>query len=287
MEKLLVIGDVQIAEELRSGFDKEYRVVVAAGHPHATGLFVKHAPKVVVLDLELRPPAQGGSPRARELSESFRSLQWIIESRPGTKVVVLTGAGECDTGYHAVHCGAYDFHQKPLDLSKLKIVIAHAFYLSGLEEQSCRLKEALLRSSDGLEGIAGQCAAMRELFGTFQRVALGETVPVSERTGAGRGPAGRVRQTGAAVAAKGHKRGEGSCARAGGALSVRPGPFTPPAEHLTLREVRDRVERGMITAAVGNCGGNMVRASELLGVSRPALYDLMKKHGLFKPAARP
>jgi transcriptional regulator of acetoin/glycerol metabolism len=46
------------------------------------------------------------------------------------------------------------------------------------------------------------------------------------------------------------------------------------------------VEKSMIHAAVDNCGGNMARASELLGVSRPALYDLMKKHGLFKPGAR-
>jgi transcriptional regulator of acetoin/glycerol metabolism len=42
----------------------------------------------------------------------------------------------------------------------------------------------------------------------------------------------------------------------------------------------------MISAAVGNCRGNMAKASELLGVSRPALYDLMKKHGLFKQGAR-
>lgn len=49
---------------------------------------------------------------------------------------------------------------------------------------------------------------------------------------------------------------------------------------LTLKEARDRVERRMVSDAIGNCGGNMTRASELLGVSRPALYDLMKKYGL-------
>lgn len=49
---------------------------------------------------------------------------------------------------------------------------------------------------------------------------------------------------------------------------------------LTLKDARDRVEREMIIAAIKNQGGNMARAAEILGVSRPTLYDLVKKHGL-------
>ncbi|MEI6205365.1 MAG: PEP-CTERM-box response regulator transcription factor [Desulfuromonadales bacterium] len=49
---------------------------------------------------------------------------------------------------------------------------------------------------------------------------------------------------------------------------------------LTLREVRDRVEREMIAAAIDHQNGNIVKAAEELGVSRPTLYDLMKKHDL-------
>jgi DNA-binding NtrC family response regulator len=58
-----------------------------------------------------------------------------------------------------------------------------------------------------------------------------------------------------------------------------------PAQKLSLREARDWVEKGMVSAAVDSSGGNMVKASELLGVSRPTLYDLLKKHGLFKQGA--
>jgi two-component system, NtrC family, response regulator len=47
----------------------------------------------------------------------------------------------------------------------------------------------------------------------------------------------------------------------------------------TLREVRDEAERACIQHALGVCEGNIARASDLLGVSRPTLYDLMKRFG--------
>jgi len=50
---------------------------------------------------------------------------------------------------------------------------------------------------------------------------------------------------------------------------------------MTLKEARDRAEREIIGIAIGN-GGNMAKAAELLGISRPTLYDLAKKHSLFK-----
>jgi two-component system NtrC family response regulator len=51
------------------------------------------------------------------------------------------------------------------------------------------------------------------------------------------------------------------------------------SEHsdLDLRTVREAAERQAIVAALARSNGNIVRASELLGVSRPTLYDLMKR----------
>lgn len=51
-------------------------------------------------------------------------------------------------------------------------------------------------------------------------------------------------------------------------------------EKMTLKDARDRVEFDMITAVLKTQGGNIAKASEELGVSRPTMYDLMKKHGL-------
>jgi two-component system, NtrC family, response regulator len=50
----------------------------------------------------------------------------------------------------------------------------------------------------------------------------------------------------------------------------------------SLREVRKRVDRDMIRHALGNHKGNISAASATLGISRPALYNLMQKLGVGK-----
>lgn len=49
---------------------------------------------------------------------------------------------------------------------------------------------------------------------------------------------------------------------------------------LDLRLIRDNAEKRAIMAALGRVNGNMAKAAELLGVSRPTLYDLMHRLGL-------
>ena len=51
-------------------------------------------------------------------------------------------------------------------------------------------------------------------------------------------------------------------------------------DSLDLRIARDDVEKRTIITALGRVNGNMVKAAEMLGVSRPTLYDLMHRLGL-------
>jgi two-component system, NtrC family, response regulator len=49
---------------------------------------------------------------------------------------------------------------------------------------------------------------------------------------------------------------------------------------LDLRTVRDEAEKKAVIAALARSNGNVLKAAELLGVSRPTLYDLMHRLGL-------
>ena len=49
---------------------------------------------------------------------------------------------------------------------------------------------------------------------------------------------------------------------------------------INLREVRDAAEYKVMVMALARSDGNIVKAANMLGVSRPTLYDLMHHHGV-------
>jgi two-component system NtrC family response regulator len=51
-------------------------------------------------------------------------------------------------------------------------------------------------------------------------------------------------------------------------------------ENVNLRQAREAAEYRVMVKALARVDGNIVKAAELLGVSRPTLYDLMAHHGL-------
>jgi two-component system NtrC family response regulator len=64
-------------------------------------------------------------------------------------------------------------------------------------------------------------------------------------------------------------------------LGLKPGAANE--SFYNLKEVRMRAERQAIQQALSITDGNMSRTAELLGVSRPTLYDLMERFGMRVP----
>ena len=50
---------------------------------------------------------------------------------------------------------------------------------------------------------------------------------------------------------------------------------------MTLKEARSIIDKKLLATALAAAEGNLVKAAESLGVSRPTIYDLMKKHGFY------
>ena len=61
-------------------------------------------------------------------------------------------------------------------------------------------------------------------------------------------------------------------------------PVDESLELLNLRQVREAAERSAVTKVLSRVNGNIARAAEVLGVSRPTLYDLMNRYGIKKEA---
>jgi two-component system NtrC family response regulator len=57
------------------------------------------------------------------------------------------------------------------------------------------------------------------------------------------------------------------------ALHVEPEPFN-------LRQAREDAERHAVSRALAHSDGNIAQAAELLGITRPTLYDLMSRFGM-------
>jgi len=61
--------------------------------------------------------------------------------------------------------------------------------------------------------------------------------------------------------------------------------MTFAGELISLREARDQAEKRAVDAAVKRAAGNLSSAAKLLGISRPTLYSLLRRHESLQPDA--
>jgi two-component system NtrC family response regulator len=66
-----------------------------------------------------------------------------------------------------------------------------------------------------------------------------------------------------------------------GCETLKDGHLLCNVNQLDLKGAKAAVEKALLTKALDQCSGNIMQAAKILGVSRPTLYDLMKKHGLY------
>ena len=180
MEKLLIIEDNEdIVTQLRWGLSKDYRILTANNREKAISLIRKERPGVITLDLGLPPDPDG-------TEEGFTCLRDILEESQHIKVIMVTGNNERESALKAVSMGAYDFYQKPIDISELKVILKRAFYLHRVEQENRKFQTVINRDS-GFEGMIGSCPKIWEVFTTIKKVATSEvTVLITGESGTGK-----------------------------------------------------------------------------------------------------
>ncbi len=162
--KLLVVeDDPGLQTQLKWAYE-DYEVLVAGDHDSAIDLLRAEEPSVVTLDLGLPPDPDG-------TREGFRILQAILELKPDTKVIVVSGHGERASALAAIANGAWDFYQKPIDIDELGLIVRRAFHVRALEVENARLAEAGTGDNRVLGGMITGAPEMQKVARTIERVA--------------------------------------------------------------------------------------------------------------------
>ncbi len=253
-EKLLLVDDDAslrkvLAEVLRA---EGYEVLEAANVAAAEAAFA-HGPRLVVLDLMLPPT---GTPEA-----GGALMQRLLEARPLTKVIVVSGTGDTAFTLALVRKGAYDFLSKPVDPDVLAAVVARAAARLALEDRVGELETSLTAEAKGLAGVIGSSPAFLDAVKLSERIAPSSiAVLISGDSGTGKEVVARF------IHARSGRAGKPF-------VAVNCGALTPSLLEATLFGHK----KGAFTGAISDAKGLFVEADggtlflDELGDLEPAL----------------
>ncbi len=99
--------------------------------------------------------------------DGIEVLEKILELKPETTVVMISGHGNIDTAVEAIKKGAFDFIVKPLDLNRLLITIRNAGDKTLLVKETRVLKQKINKQYE----IIGESPAIKKVLEMTDRVA--------------------------------------------------------------------------------------------------------------------
>ncbi|HNY64746.1 MAG TPA: PEP-CTERM-box response regulator transcription factor [Deltaproteobacteria bacterium] len=182
---LIVEDEVSMAKQLKWALTDTYSAAVATSAPEALEIVREAPPLAVLLDLGLPPDPDGAS-------EGLSLLEKIMALKVPTKVIVITGNTQKDVAVQAVNRGAYDFHQKPVNIDELRIILKRACYLSELENHVLELEEAVTEKNQ-FGGMIAVSKPMMDLFEKTRKVSRTDyPVLIQGQSGTGKERLGHV-----------------------------------------------------------------------------------------------
>ena len=176
MDKILIVDDdADIRRAFRRNLESPtLQIVEAADGPSAIHQVAAAQPDLVVMDI--RMGATNGLDTLRKLRELNAKLL----------VIMMTAYGTTQAAIEAMKLGAYDYVLKPLDVPKLKILIAAALK-TARDMREVVSYQPLLTQEDYAEGIVGKSEAMQQVFKMIGQVSHSDaTVLITGESGTGK-----------------------------------------------------------------------------------------------------
>ena len=174
---LVVEDDAGLQRQIRWCLEG-YEVVAAESRGEAVAALRRFEPEVVLQDLGLPPDPAG-------VSEGFACLSELLALSPHAKVIVMTGNGDHANAVKAVGAGVWDFLEKPVDSSILRVIVDRAFRVSRLEANLRQMLDA--QALEPLAGIITASDAMLSVCRKLEKLAPTEvTVLLLGESGTGK-----------------------------------------------------------------------------------------------------
>lgn len=152
----------------------KYEIVIAEDGARGINVLQRNNFDLVLTDMQM-PGANG-----------MDILAQCIKKNPAVPCVLITAYGSIETAVDAIKAGAYDFISKPIDVSKLELIIERALEAKELKEENTRLKKQL-DEKYGVENIIGSSSKMKEILETVKQVAPAKvTILILGESGTGK-----------------------------------------------------------------------------------------------------
>ncbi|MFG0295750.1 MAG: sigma-54-dependent transcriptional regulator [Maioricimonas sp. JB045] len=102
--------------------------------------------------------------------DGFQLLEWVVENKPQTAVILLTGYGTIESAVEAIRIGAFDYLTKPVIDDELNFAIQRALEQRKIVEENRQLKQQL-NEKFGISNIIGRDYRMTRMFDLIESVA--------------------------------------------------------------------------------------------------------------------
>lgn len=166
---LIVDDDEDILQAARMLLRRHVEIVRTEPNPERIPeRLVSNNYDVILLDMNFTAESASGE-------EGFHWLQEILETSPGTAVVMITAFGDVDLAVRAMKEGATDFILKPWQNERIVATVQAAMSLQQSRTEAAQLRSKQAFLSEDMDAryrhFIGQSPAMQQVFEAIEKVA--------------------------------------------------------------------------------------------------------------------